>query len=358
MSTTTTDESIFSEAIGIRKTVKWTILNWDLAKKVKGMPLESPPFQVGTFNWKLKVFPKGTEDSDGNFSFSVECDARIECASIRIDIGGWKTDAWTMNDKKIDEPDIWFWEDPDLNAFVPENNEFTFLLEFKHHSDVKNLMVEPYRPSAHSFLPNLVVDLERLRNDSSSYDVLFLVGGDEVRAHRVIVTLRSAVFAALFRQPLLDSLSGEIIIDGIRPAVFRSLIQFIYTATCGMKSDEEPTAMHKRIQGVEVDMEFVSDLLVAADRYQISGLVIYCGSFLLQSLNYDNVVRLFHLADMTNCNILRQGCISFMTKDKARLTQLITDESVIKILTKEQLSEIVQNLILIPKRPCLRSSSV
>ena len=92
-------------------------------------------------------------------------------------------------------------------------------------------------------------------------------------------------------------------IEDMQPAVFRVLLQFIYT-------DSLPD-MKDLVE--DVNCEMIRHLLVAADRYALDRLKLICQSILAENLNVMTVATTLALAYQHNCNMLQDVCLEYIT---------------------------------------------
>lgn len=89
----------------------------------------------------------------------------------------------------------------------------------------------------------------------------------------------------------------------MQPAVFRVLLQFIYT-------DSLPD-MKDLVE--DVNCEMIRHLLVAADRYALDRLKLICQSILAENLNVMTVATTLALAYQHNCSMLQDVCLEYIT---------------------------------------------
>lgn len=111
------------------------------------------------------------------------------------------------------------------------------------------------------FIPEPPCDLRqefaKLLETEMGADVVFEVGGETVAAHRCVLAVRSAVFAAELFGPLKEgnaATTGVVVrVDDMEAEVFKALLRYVYTGKLPemCKEDEDVTCQH---------------LLVAADR--------------------------------------------------------------------------------------------
>ena len=64
-------------------------------------------------------------------------------------------------------------------------------------------------------------------------DIEFLVSGVVFKAHRAIVSARSAVFAAMFASGMRESGTGRVEINDVLPETFADFLKFVYTGQLG-----------------------------------------------------------------------------------------------------------------------------
>lgn len=55
------------------------------------------------------------------------------------------------------------------------------------------------------------------------------VEGDELPAHRIVLTARSPVFHALLNSGMREGAEGLVKLEDVRAPVFRALLHFVYT---------------------------------------------------------------------------------------------------------------------------------
>jgi speckle-type POZ protein len=115
----------------------------------------------------------------------------------------------------------------------------------------------------------LLANLAKLYYDRSTADVTFIIQEQEVKAHSVVLSLASPVFAAMFhKEHFKESLTSRVVIKDIEPFIFERLLEYIYTGV-NFSSSSEP-------------------LLQAADKYQISSLKEDCEDALIKKLKLSN----------------------------------------------------------------------
>lgn len=82
-------------------------------------------------------------------------------------------------------------------------------------------------------------------------DVLLVVDGHEVPAHKALLSLHSPVFSAMFKAEMSEVTDGKVVIPDLKMDVAKKMLHFIYTGE------------------VENLPEYAEELLVAADKVSV-----------------------------------------------------------------------------------------
>ncbi|KAL6659082.1 hypothetical protein ACP70R_003122 [Stipagrostis hirtigluma subsp. patula] len=145
--------------------------------------------------------------------------------------------------------------------------------------------------------------LGKLLETEEGADVTFSVGGETFMAHKIVLAMRSPVLKAALCGPMREGRTQRVTIEDMQPAVFKALLNFIYTDSLpGMDVDWG-----------DADSEMICHLLVAADRYAVDRLKLICQSILCKNLNVNNVTTTLALAYQHSCDRLKDVCLEFMT---------------------------------------------
>jgi len=152
--------------------------------------------------------------------------------------------------------------------------------------------------------------LGKLLEAGHGADVTFRVRGQTFRAHKSLLAVRSPVFEAEFCGPMKEATAQLLIIKGINPVVFRTLLHFIYTDSLPAFDDLE--------RGERSEM--IRQLLVTADRYAMDRLKLICQSILCEELDFSNMEKTLALADRYHCDLLKEACIEFISSSKVILS--------------------------------------
>ncbi|CAE8637504.1 unnamed protein product [Polarella glacialis] len=132
-----------------------------------------------------------------------------------------------------------------------------------------------------SHLKHLSVGLHALLQEEVLTDVQFSVAGRKFSAHRVVLCAASSYFHNMLSSPFSEScMSASIEIVDVSPAVFEALLSFLYRGC---------------IDGLSPST--ASDILLAADKFCMEGLVAYCIAHILDG----------NLASKDCCGLLRMA---------------------------------------------------
>ncbi|KAL3090679.1 hypothetical protein niasHS_004471 [Heterodera schachtii] len=132
---------------------------------------------------------------------------------------------------------------------------------------------------------SLTDQMDKVLKKREYTDVEFLVGKEGkkeiVSAHRAILSSASDVFEAMFRHD-----KGQIEVPDIEIEAFKAMLRFIYS---------------KHFNGL--DANNLLDVLKAADKYNITGLVKECANFPIEKL--PNVFVAFEQSLLLNMEVIR-----------------------------------------------------
>ncbi|EMS45353.1 BTB/POZ and MATH domain-containing protein 2 [Triticum urartu] len=201
-------------------------------------------------------------------------------------------------------------------------------------------------------LPDICHDFNILFQTEVGADVKFEIGGDMIDAHRCVLAARSKVFMAQLFGPMKET-SSVIQIKDMDAKVFGALLRFIYTDSFpemlydnDMETDkmpgvvkqeqEERAAEDKMSEGVqqgqeeevvedEMRLQWLQDLLVAADRYDVQRLKFICEKQLSEHINVSSVMSTLALAEQHRCCGLKEACFKFIQVQSPSCLQEVMD---------------------------------
>ena len=267
-------------------------------------PMFSPP-ETPKSKWRLAVYDCGTNIKIIAFHFNSvgKAENLLEPALVKMSI-------LDRNGRKVIQQTIP--SSPNLpgvkcllskgeiikSGCQQADESFTFC--FKIFTQVKIISVSPADPSVNVIdcKCGLSTHLDGLFESMQFSDIIFKVRGREFPAHKLILSARSEVFAAMFQHPMEENLTNQIKIDDIDPNVFQELLRFIYTG---------------RVQVDKLEM-LAAGLFIAADKYLLGQLKLTCENHLLRYMSPENCIVLLSNGDLQNPTELLKKAAKFFRR--------------------------------------------
>ncbi|UYV64797.1 SPOPL, partial [Cordylochernes scorpioides] len=137
-------------------------------------------------------------------------------------------------------------------------------------------------------------DMEHLLENKLFSDVTLCVDGQEIKAHKNILSARSTVFAAMFDHGMEENLQNRVVIEDLEPQIVRGMLRYIYTGTA--------PNLHK----------LARRMLIAADKYDLGQLKAQCEETLRFGLTVENAADLLMLADRHKAEQLKELAVDFV----------------------------------------------
>ncbi|XP_043287798.1 speckle-type POZ protein-like isoform X2 [Venturia canescens] len=154
---------------------------------------------------------------------------------------------------------------------------------------------------------NILQHIKVLFEEKILCDVNFIIGDEEFPAHKTIVAAQSKVFQAMFLNEMLEKEKGTVNIPDTRAEVFQKFLDYLYTG--------------------EVDNfeDIVDELIVIADKYQVSTLKETCTNYMLLNLCETNVVKYLLVADKLCCTELKEKAFDIFQHSANALVEVIEE---------------------------------
>jgi speckle-type POZ protein len=141
---------------------------------------------------------------------------------------------------------------------------------------------------------NVLNYLGHIFNSGIDSDIEFIVKGEKIAGHKLILCGRSPVLSDLIKINI-----DKIYINDTEPKVFRLLLLYLYTGNVPYGGNDHVTEL----------------LFIAARKYKIELLEDLCSSILSSKLNKDCAIRLLILAHQYSAAILKEKCLDFIVKN-------------------------------------------
>lgn len=140
---------------------------------------------------------------------------------------------------------------------------------------------------------SIISDFRALVNDETLSDITFIVEGQPVYAHKLML-LRSSYFRALFLGAMRESTQSTIPIEQVSYPIFLAVLEYLYT------------------DNIDIPLESAMELFQSADRFCIPRLKTMCEKCMLQSITVENAAYIFHAADSHSATALRRKALKFI----------------------------------------------
>ncbi|XP_048540084.1 BTB/POZ and MATH domain-containing protein 2-like [Triticum urartu] len=205
-----------------------------------------------------------------------------------------------------------------------------------------------------ALLPDIHRHFGDLFQTNVGADVTFEVGGETIAAHRCVLAARSNVFRAQLFDPMKEgstaTTSSVIRIEDMEASIFRALLSFVYTDSFpamhedSMEEDKmshvvehgqgEEAAEDKMPEAAEQGLgeeavedetrvQWLQDLFVAADRYDLQRLKFICEKQLSELIGVRSVTSTLAMAERHHCRGLKEACIKFILVQSPSCLQTI-----------------------------------
>uniref|UniRef100_A0ACD5V6X1 Uncharacterized protein n=1 Tax=Avena sativa TaxID=4498 RepID=A0ACD5V6X1_AVESA len=300
-----------------RATLVFEINGYSMHKGMgTGKFIRSTPVSVGGYEWCTKYYPDGSKKEAKDY-VSVYIELLVKGPKVRAHY-----DFRLVNQESGLSASVRSCLEPSVEFNSLDKTKTWGYSNFKKRSDLEKsaylrddrliiecdltVVKEPLvaKAAVEVQIPpsDLSDNFGQLLETGEKADVTFKVQGEVFRAHKIVLATRSPVFKAELYGPMRDKRRHTIIVQDMQPAVFKSLLHFIYT-------DSLPP-----MDNLDADegKEMVKHLLVAADRYAMERMKIECESILCESFDVETVATTLALADQHHCSRLRDACVEYI----------------------------------------------
>ncbi|KAI9559155.1 hypothetical protein GHT06_015944 [Daphnia sinensis] len=205
--------------------------------------------------------------------------------SIRINRGTWLTKKAGLLHEFTDAKESWTFKDPRFQTNATSDGS---LLKCEFY-------IRFATPSGIEMLGALKRMTDYYFHQQSHCDVSFHFPNDEqpIGAHIKILSSVSSVFAAMFQHDMQESKTGKVFIGDMERDMFYQLLHYIYSGRI-LTSLTEGTAQK---------------LLLAADKYNVTGLGKECTTFLVSNIHWETAVGLLIWAHVHSIGQVKEAAM-------------------------------------------------
>ncbi|XP_076026853.1 kelch-like protein 22 [Genypterus blacodes] len=179
---------------------------------------------------------------------------------------------------------------------------------------------------------SLLDGLVALRQEGILFDVVLLVEGRPIQAHRILLAASCDYFRGMLAGGLREAQQTEIPVLGVTFRAMTKLLDFLYTSE------------------IQLDVDSVQEVLVAATLVQLENVIGFCCDFLLSWLDENNILEVLKLADMYGLRQLEAGVHSYILRHIQTLYpteayRRLPQDQVLRALSSDQLEVKSENQV-------------
>jgi len=308
----------------VKHTFAWTIERFSDRQEQNGSFLWSSKFSIRDGDdqmtqWKLKLYPKGdTQEACGHLSvyLSNQTDTPVKARYEFTILDSSKTRQNKVKSQftefKAKPADPWGFR-KFINADYLKTRATTWLpddsltivcdVSIVGHEKVLSGSKFPdetgkaFNKNRQKCYKQLSQDLERNFNNTDYADCKIVCRERVFDCHMFMLSSRSPVFSAMFKNNMEEAASKRVEIKDLSPEVVEQMLFYIYTGNTPNLT-----------QGA-------GELLAAAEKYQLDQLKNMCEEKLCNSTSIENAVANLVLGDMYQAHHLKKMALSFVVKN-------------------------------------------
>jgi len=139
--------------------------------------------------------------------------------------------------------------------------------------------------------------MEMLWDEKPFADITFIVHGEEIQAHRIIL-LKCRYFQNMFKSGMIEANSTKINVPGeISVENFKAILEYIY------------------LDKIALTESLALDLVVLADMYFLTKLKVDCEDYLSKNLSVKNFLSVLSAAEKADSEKLKEKMVSFLVEN-------------------------------------------
>ncbi|KAK6929398.1 BTB/POZ domain [Dillenia turbinata] len=302
----------------------FTITGYSLAKGMgAGKYISSDIFTVGGYDWAIYFYPDGKNPEDSSTYVSVFIALASDGTDVRAlfeltlldQSGKGKHKVHSHFDRALESGpyslkyrgSMWGYK----RFFKRSSLESSDYLKddcLAMHCTVGVVRTRVEGPKQYTIsLPpsDMGQNIKYLLDSEVACDIVFQVGDETFKAHKLILAARSPVFRAQFFGLVGNPNMDKVVAEDVEPSIFKAMLLFIY-------SDKLPD-VHELTGSMSICSStiMVQHLLAAADRYGLDRLKLLCEAKLCEDVTVDTVATTLALAELHRCSQLKTICLRF-----------------------------------------------
>ena len=148
---------------------------------------------------------------------------------------------------------------------------------------------------------SLYSGLRTLFDNELFVDMTMKCGEREFKVHKAVLAAQSPVFKSMFEADMRETQSGLIDIPDTDPEVISDMLRYLYTG---------------RVPNIAT---MARELLVIAEKYNISALLARCERELKSDVDETSFVDLLLFADSHNASRLKKACLNYYYRNSSEI---------------------------------------
>ncbi|XP_064488562.1 speckle-type POZ protein-like [Ornithodoros turicata] len=297
----------------------WVIENFSV--QFEEECIESAKFQVGDSEWCFKIYDKYDATTECNYS-------SIELLRLGNDPIEAKCDFLFLNDEARKSIKIsrnsssstygMGWNARVADVFKPylSGDVLTLCFELTTYKTCRTTLCSSIEREG----PTIQDDLRQLKISNESSDVVLVAhGGKKIRAHKLVLAMRSPVFRAMFANDMKEKRESEVNLKDTDAALVEEMLTFMYT-------DSAPNIK-----------SMAADLILLADKYDLERLKFMCERELSLNFSVGTVVDVLRWADKLNRTHLADAAVRYINLNSSDVRK--TDSWKVMVQEEPQLLE-------------------
>uniref|UniRef100_A0A1I8M9I4 Uncharacterized protein n=1 Tax=Musca domestica TaxID=7370 RepID=A0A1I8M9I4_MUSDO len=182
------------------------------------------------------------------------------------------------------------------------NEGGTISVNCNNLSEIQDIYIKIESLSNKSPECNMTHDFAKILASEESSDVTLVTGdGTEFKAHTFVLSARSVVFAAMFRNDFLERNTSRITIEDMDAEVMKEMLNYLYTDR-------------------KIPNQMAAPLYTAANKYALLHLQDMCEQALIETMDVASVADTLRFADLHGNERLKTKAITFIVRNIKTVT--------------------------------------
>lgn len=145
----------------------------------------------------------------------------------------------------------------------------------------------------------LALDFKPFLKSPDLSDMHFLVEGERIPAHRVIVASRSSHFNSSLQSGMRETTEGEVVLSDVSLGCFNLLLEYFYGG----------------VDLANAEIDHVTELLQVCEEYNLPSLKAMCGELLRTHVDVENAASLLSIADSAQAASLKNIVLEYIAEN-------------------------------------------